>query len=1044
MSEPHYPHANAAPLAVRLQLAQDPATLPLQLEALGDGVNSRAIKEAVARNPNSPPALLLRLAGRYWQPFLENPVLPLLLLEDPGLPHRLPLRVLRALVRREGVPPLILQTLARHADREVREGAKFHVDTLASPAANEAADWQATLRRELEKLPAQRATLPELLDLDVVPAWLLDTLAGTRNPALRGALLTSSKRADAAPELRAVGSLLRRAYGERRTEPYVSKYGSYDQTWVEGREPLTEAEVRRLATGSLAWQLRVVQQRSLPADVLAQLARSPYPQVRRLVAGHPQLTPALALTLAGGPDAAIRQRLAANKRTPEALLTSLARSPDADLRRRVARNPATSPAALATLATDADPAVRRAAARHRTTPPAALAPLTTDPSAEVREALARNAQCPLAALEQLGADADKKVRQAVADSARLPQALHMALLVDPSSRVRHHAAFNRRTPYHLMHYSHDHGGNPPAERPPFPAWDLTQPWRQHQDQRHREKVAKAAADRRARQLPPLPPAPPVPPADEAHINRVYRGEYTPADLAEWAASPTAGLRAALCYHLEDLDMLRRLADDPVAKVRAAAAHNPRMPAEVLARLALDRRAAVRQHVGSNANTPPEVLAVLAQDRLHAVRDYVAYNKATPPAALAGIAARPRFGPKMRRRLLQNESTPPELLTAWYVDASRNTRHTLAGNPNTPVELLREIARRDDAPDTWDALATNRSTPPDLIAWLWQKPREHGKYLHHHLTEHPNISDELLQEAVAFPDPGSASYVAKNPRLTPELFRQLLPFITHKTTKDYLLYGDKGPAFIRDILLEENDPEIIKTMARLKDTPVAVLLELARRIPANRYDNSLAYTLAYNKAAPIEVLEALFDTWTAFDAGDAPWWYCYLAENPNATTELLEKILELLLAQAQRKSSRYHSASIDDNTAFSLVSNPRLAPEHLHHFAEHPNREVRYALLQRPDCPPELKPVMRAAALRRNLEKGTSVLGRASAVADAATSAEWLAWLLPKAGWVERLAMIENPNLPAEMLETLAQDAHRLVRAAARQRQATGQVPDLMQ
>lgn len=1045
MSEsPSYSSANTGPLAARLLLAQDPATPPGQLQDLGLGTNSRAIKQAVAGNPNTPPALLLALAGRYWQAFLENPVLPLLLLEDPGLPHRLPLRVLRALVRREGVPPLILQTLARHPDREVREGARFHVDAEAGPATDEATNWQAILRRELEKLPAQRATLPELLDLDVVPAWLLNTLASTNSAALRGALLTSSKRPDAAPELRAVGSLLRRAYGERHTEPYVSKYGSYNQTWIEGRGPLTEAEVRRLAAGSLAWQLRVAQQRSLPAEVLAQLARSPHLRVRRLVAGHPQLTPALALTLAGGPDAAIRQRLAANRRTPEALLTSLARSPDADLRRRVARNPATSPAALATLATDADPAVRTAAARHRNTPATALAPLATDPDTDVRQALARNPQCPLALLEALSTDVAKEVRQVVAKSTRLPQAVHAALLVDPSSRVRHHAAYNPRTPYHLLHYSHEHGGTPAAERPPFPAWNLTLPWKQYHDQRHREKAAKAAADRQARQLPPPAPKPPTPPADEARIMRVHRGEYVPADLTEWAASPTAELRAALAYHLEDLDALRRLADDPLAKVRVAAAHSPRMPADVLARLAQDRRSLVRQRVGGNANTPPEVLAVLAQDRLHAVRDSVAYNSATPPAALAGIAARPRFGPKMRRRLLHNESTPSELLAAWYVGATKNTRRTLAGNPNTPVELLREIARRDDDPDTWDALATNRSTPADLLAWLWQKPREKGKYMHHHLAEHANSPDELLQEAVAFSDPSAASYIAKNPRLTPELFRQLLPFITQKTTKDYLLYGDKGPSFIRDILLEENDPAVVQTIARLKDTPVAVLLELARRVPANRYDNSLAYTLAHNKNARVEVLNALVDTWTALDPDNVPWWYRYLAENPNATPELLERIMQLLLDQVKRHSAPpYRTASFDGETALNLLNNPLLPPEHLPHFAEHPAREVRYALLQRPDCPPALKAQMRAAALRRNLENGTSVLGRAAAAADAATSAEWLVWLLPKAGWVERLAMVENPNLPADLLTVLAQDAHRLVRAAAQQRQTTGQIPDLL-
>ncbi|MDO7874533.1 hypothetical protein Q5H93_07305 [Hymenobacter sp. ASUV-10] len=1046
MSATPYSHANEAPLAERLRLAQDPATSPQQLAELARGANSRAIKQAVARNPNTPPADLLHLAGRYWADFLENPVLPLLLLEDPGLPHRLPLRVLRALVRREEVPPLILQTLARHPDREVREGAKFHVSALAAESEAEPVDWHQQLRQELEKLPAQRATLPELLDLDVVPPWLLEALAATNSSGLRNALLNSSKRPDASPVLKQVGSLLKRAYGERRTEPYVSKYGSYDQTWLEGRAPLTEAEVRRLMNSGLAWQMWIVQQRSLPPDVLAQLARSPHIRVRRLVAGHPQLTPALALTLGSGTDADIRQRLAANSRTPEALLTSLARSADYDIRRRVGRNVSTSPQALAVLATDVAGPVRAAAARNRRTPPEALLPLATDTDMQVQIALAKNPVCPLPALEVLGRDAEKEVRKVVACSPQLPQALHLELLFDPSSRVRLRASVHPRTPYHLLEFAHEYGDEPADTRPPTPAWDLTLPWKQHQDQEHKRKQQEAAAARQAQGLPPRQEPPPIPPADEARRLRVIRGEYKEADLAEWANSPTSALRASVGYCLEDITVLQKLANDRIGKVRAAAAHNPRMPPEVLTRLARDHRMEVRQRVGSNANTPPEVLAELGRDRCWKVRDSVAYNKATPPTTLAELAARPGSGKKMRQRLLSNPSTPPELLAAWYVGASVSTRDTLAGNRNTPPELLREMAH-NASQELQYTLARNPATPPDVLMDIWTPlangPRDYSDYRRNSLASNPSSPDELLAQAVSCPDDNIASYVLRNPRLTPELFQSLLSLITQPERKEQLLFVSDKPAFVLEMLLADGDKAVIQTIAALKDTPVSMLLELAHRPQENRYDDWVAIRLSHNEHAPLEVLQAVLEARDAYDATAAPpWWFRYLAAHPKATPAFLENLLTRLLAGTARYDQSADAARIDEDTALALVRNPRLPAQYLHHFAAHPDRDVRYALLQRPDLPPELKPLMRTAALRRNLENGASLLGRAAAAADAATHAGWLQWLYPKATWVERLAMLQNPNLPDSLLTQLTTDAHRLVRAAARERQATGQIPDL--
>ena len=60
---------------------------------------SKPVRRAVAGNPNAPWELLRDLLGEYAREVIDNPALPLLLLSDPGLFHRLPLAALRGLAK---------------------------------------------------------------------------------------------------------------------------------------------------------------------------------------------------------------------------------------------------------------------------------------------------------------------------------------------------------------------------------------------------------------------------------------------------------------------------------------------------------------------------------------------------------------------------------------------------------------------------------------------------------------------------------------------------------------------------------------------------------------------------------------------------------------------------------------------------------------------------------------------------------------------------------------------------------------------------------
>ena len=134
----------------------------------------------VAGNPNTPTDLLLKLAGRHFEAFVANPVLPLLLLEDPGFCARIPATTLRRLLRRVEMPESFLRTLERHADGEVRDGARWHVATCASVGETDGA-----VAEGLRRMPPNSGQISTLLAFGLVPARILEPLAASSNARLR-------------------------------------------------------------------------------------------------------------------------------------------------------------------------------------------------------------------------------------------------------------------------------------------------------------------------------------------------------------------------------------------------------------------------------------------------------------------------------------------------------------------------------------------------------------------------------------------------------------------------------------------------------------------------------------------------------------------------------------------------------------------------------------------------------------------------------------------------------------------------------------------
>lgn len=94
-------HANARPeLIARLARSSDKQTL-----------------RNVVLNPQTPTAILIKLAPKFPGEFFLNPVFDLLLMENPSLLFELPVGVLKNILKRPDCPESFLYWAAKHGDK---------------------------------------------------------------------------------------------------------------------------------------------------------------------------------------------------------------------------------------------------------------------------------------------------------------------------------------------------------------------------------------------------------------------------------------------------------------------------------------------------------------------------------------------------------------------------------------------------------------------------------------------------------------------------------------------------------------------------------------------------------------------------------------------------------------------------------------------------------------------------------------------------------------------------------------------------------------
>jgi len=637
--------------------------------------------------------------------------------------------------------------------------------------------------------------------------------------------------------------------------------------------------------------------------------------------------------------------------------------------------------------------LRQLLAQHPQTPLHLLEGFLTDDDWQVRGALARNPALPAQWLEQLAQDGDREVRKWVAANPHTPSSVLERLACDEHEEVRQAAAENPSAPQRVLELFE----RAQAQDAALTAEELERmarlgEWARRLAAAHpntaQETLERCKGD----------------PDWHTRLAVARNPKTPPAALAAMAGDADLEVRQAVAAHPHTpLESLEGLALDEQPDVRAQVAQNPRTLCNLLRQLAQDEHWRVRQAVAANLSTPPEVLVQLAQDPDRDVRQAVADNPQVPEAALeplfagwfAGLDA-PMSLVELYRRAKNLEPLQPQLL-AKLAQGNDWAKRLAARHPDTPAETLCTLARDED----WrvrQAVATNPALAVEELGWL---SRDADADVRRAVVAHPRVSEEILEHLSRDEQPDIRLQVAQHPR-TPLSALGLLLADPDEPVRQAAQAHPQTPL---SLIEQYRRAEAIDP-----DLPDEFLRRLAQQ---TLWSRALA---AQNPATPLEVLREL--------TRDGEWSVRHaVAKNPALTAEMLASLAQDSDRDVRQAVAEHHRTppaalaellhDIDENVRLAALRNPNLAAEALERFRAQlvlRASRSRFALnravaLSRPEMPP------------RELSKVRH-------------------WAAPE--WLVRYALAQNPQTPRAILERLAQDANRLVRAQAARRLAEGE------
>ncbi|MEH2231064.1 MAG: hypothetical protein V7K71_15825 [Nostoc sp.] len=690
------------------QLAAEPSTDAELLRELALSTDQQT-RQSVAGNPNTPVDVLLRLGAEFPSQLLDNPVFPLLLLENLNLVAEIPLPTLRSILKQENVPVYILEQVADRADLEVQLGLVKNVQTPKGvlnrltqsrhPQVVESARLHINLAGELTEKYEERIQ-------EVIQGIIPDAYRARNGTVFLAVLAQICPIPEFIVEhwvqdSSYQDSVCRRLASSPATFPSILKHlANHTDDWTRcevAENPNTPVEtLRKFATEeqacfSLALNL------STPADILESLSTNQNQTIRIKVAQHPNTPLNVVKDLANDTDMDVANAAARviGEYTAEA----------------VRKDPKTPTHVLEKLA-QTDPTT---VCEHPNATPELLLEFSKSISWSVRQNVARNSNTPVSILEELAHDESWEVRCGVAKNPNVPVSILKELAQDDSSEVRCQVSRNPNTPISLLF----------------------------------KQLARDASGSRAIAY---------------QMSSKKYGEYPEFEsildiLAEESTSPLEtilqrlaqdGGEAARLFLARRFDLpinfLTQFAESTEVKVCEVVAQNLNTPVSCLEKLAQSAETKVREAVAQNPNTPISILEQLGKDKNYDVLLHIAQKTNLSPEILEELAGS-KYSDKVREKAMLNPSLPKEVVER--ILCGEYATHYLKLNP--------------------DFLSRH---PDSLAVTLNHYAKSQFPLVSFIALNQPQISQELLQEKSLSISWLERLAVAQNPQATQQILTQL--------------------------------------------------------------------------------------------------------------------------------------------------------------------------------------------------------------------------------------------------------------------------------
>jgi hypothetical protein len=443
-----------------LRLAADPTTAPSLLKKLAD-TDDRRIRETIAGNPNAPTELLLKLGAEFPKQLLNNPVLPLLCLEDLNQVDNIPRETLCSLLKQPNVPEFVFELGVKTENWEA----------IGSLGMN-----PQTPKAILERL-VQTTENPEFQQVAKLHVNWDGEIAEGGEAIARQELETLFEEYDSS-----FFKPLKRLYAIAQIGPE-----SLPDSVIEQQAIADDPETPRCLLESLSCsehfeiRLAVAVNPSTPSEILTQLAQEQQDWIQQAIAENPNTPPEVLTQLATDSEqsVAVLEAIALHPETPLPILEHLVSSKYPRVTQaaiqnlywatnldpqwktlyhnRLASNSPDLPSHLSqkleNMAVHRDPEIRIKLATHPKTPPQILSQLAHDPDIEVRLALVNNPRTPVTIFGEFiypeGAEQSSKgdrIQMEIARNTNTPSRLLRRLATHSDPRIRQEVAANPHTP----------------------------------------------------------------------------------------------------------------------------------------------------------------------------------------------------------------------------------------------------------------------------------------------------------------------------------------------------------------------------------------------------------------------------------------------------------------------------------------------------------------------------------------------------------------------------------------------------------------------